>query len=578
MMQYVCIALMIVLLVASLAVTAVIHGSKKIFSPARIALFAAIPAVLLGVDTFFLCFTLDTGIVAVPIVLIAAYLLLFFLYRWANTRTPDGKKRETRKRMALGHNTKRTKRFLLSSGSVALAIAAVILLNLICTNLNDRFDLNLDLTSSKMYSITQDTYDTLDNLSSDVDITVLMSEDDLASSTYGNYVKVLLDKYADRTKKLTVTYIDPYKNPSAVEKFSDLSDSVSEGSVIVQSGDQSRVLNLVDFYDTSSDSSSGYTSVSGFRGESTLTSSILSVTSDSTPHAYILRGHNESVSTQFTSMLETSGYTVKELTLAESDIPKKASLLVLSLPQKDYTEAELNALDDYVKSGGDLLVFDGTESPTNLKNLYSYLKEWGITVQQKMVLDSDYNISDARYILASLEDTDTNSGLSSQSDQVIVTPDAKALRVKLKDSVTDRTVETLLSSRKTSYARAINSDTTYDSYSKEKSDTDGPFAIAALAEYTGSDNGGQILVCSSALMMTDQLMQSSSLLNRSFLSNTISVMQPDTQLVSIASKSMAAEPLTLGTTATYVVFLILLFIPIFLFVYGIVVFFQRRRL
>ena len=79
-------------------------------------------------------------------------------------------------------------------------------------------------------------------------------------------------------------------------------------------------------------------------------------------------------------------------------------------------------------------------------------------------------------------------------------------------------------------------------------------------------------------MMTDQLMQSSSLLNRSFLSNTISVMQPDTQLVSIASKSMAAEPLTLGTTATYVVFLILLFIPIFLFVYGLVVFFQRRRL
>ena len=145
-------------------------------------------------------------------------------------------------------------------------------------------------------------------------------------------------------------------------------------------------------------------------------------------------------------------------------------------------------------------------------------------------------------------------------------------------SLTDRTVETLLSSRKTSYARAINSDTTYDSYSKEKSDTDGPFAIAALAEYTGNDNGGQILVCSSALMMTDQLMQSSSLLNRSFLSNTISVMQPDTQLVSIASKSMAAEPLTLGTTATYVVFLILLFIPIFLFVYGLVVFFQRRRL
>jgi hypothetical protein len=41
---------------------------------------------------------------------------------------------------------------------------------------------------------------------------------------------------------------------------------------------------------------------------------------------------------------------------------------------------------------------------------------------------------------------------------------------------------------------------------------------------------------------------------------------------------MSAEPLTLSTTATYVVFLILLIIPLILFGYGILVFFQRRNL
>ena len=339
-----------------------------------------------------------------------------------------------------------------------------------------------------------------------------------------------------------------------------------------------RVLNLIDFYDTEADSTSGYTYVSAFRGESTLTSALLAVTSEDTPHAYILRGHNESVSTSFSTMLESSGYAVDTLTLAEKEIPENASLLVLSLPQKDYTEDEINMLDDYVKNGGDLLVFDGTESPTDLDVLYAYLEEWGITVQPEMVIDQEYNISDDRYVLAALSDSSVNDALSAISDQVIVTPDAKPLKVKLSDRVTDRTVESLLTTRETAYSRAIEADTTYDSYDKQDGDTDGPFDLAALAEYTGNDKGGQIMVCSSALMMTDQLMQSSSLLNSDFLSNTISSMQPEVELISIDSKSMSAEPLTLSATATYIVFLILLFIPLVLFGYAILIFFHRRNL
>ncbi len=578
MIQYLCIILFVVLLIAALAAAVFLRSRQTVFPHGLIALFAAIPSVLLSVDTFLLCFVYDTGILPVPIVLTLSFLVCFLLYYRANARTPAGTRRDIRHRLALGHNIKRTKRFMLSSGSVALVIAAVILLNLICTNLNDRFDLNLDLTASKMYSISQDTYDVLDSLEDDVTITILMSENDLSSSTYGNYVDILLDKYDNRTDRLSLSYIDPYQNPSAVEEFSELSSRVSEGSLIVQCGKQSRVLNLVDFYDTSSDSSSGYTSVTGFCGESTLTSALLAVTSEDTPYAYILRGHNESVSSEFTGLLETSGYSVDELTLAEEDIPDNSSVLVLSLPQKDYTEDELNALDDYVKSGGDLLIFDGTESPTALDHLYSYLREWGITVQSDMVLDAEYNISDARYILASLEETESNEALYTTSDQVIVTPDAKSLTVQIDDTINDRTVETLLSSRNTSYSRPIKAETTYDSYEKQDSDTDGPFALAALAQYTGNEDGGQIFVCSSALMMTDQLMQSSSLLNKSFLSNTLSVMQPDTTLLSIPSKSMDAEPLTLSTTATYLIFLLLLFIPVFLFLYALVVFFQRRHL
>ena len=572
--------LFLILYVAAAAVTfiaaLVLWRSKTARSVGALHVLAGVFSVVFSVITFFACFFCDTGILPVPIVLVLSFVLVRILFGRANHAGKTD--RRALHKITIGTNTKAAKRFLLSSGSVALALVIAVLLNLVCTNLGDRFDLTLDLTASKLYSITQESYDVMDDLTDDVTITVLMSEDDLKSSTYGSYVQILMDKYDEYSDHISIDYIDPYQNPSAIEKYTDRSESVSEGSIVVECGDQLRVLNLIDFYDTDADSTSGYTYVSSFRGESTLTSALLAVTSEDTPHAYVLRGHNESISTSFSTMLESSGYAVDTLTLAEKEIPKNASLLILSLPQKDYTEDEINMLDEYVKNGGDLLVFDGTESPTDLDVLYSYLEEWGITVQPEMVIDQEYNISDDRYVLAALGDSSVSDALSAISDQVIVAPDAKPLKVKLSDRITDRTVESLLTTRETAYSRAIEADTTYDSYDKQEGDTDGPFDLAAIAEYTGNDENGQIMVCSSALMMTDQLMQSSSLLNSDFLSNTISSMQPEVELISIDSKSMSAEPLTLSATATYIVFLILLFIPLVLFGYAILIFFHRRNL
>ena len=572
--------LFLILYLAAAAVTfiaaLVLWRSKTARSVGALHVLAGVFSVVFSVITFFACFFCDTGILPVPIVLVLSFVLVRILFGRANHAGKTD--RRALHKITIGTNTKAAKRFLLSSGSVALALVIAVLLNLVCTNLGDRFDLTLDLTASKMYSITQESYDVMDDLTDDVTITVLMSEDDLKSSTYGSYVQILMDKYDEYSDHISIDYIDPYQNPSAIEKYTDRSESVSEGSIVVECGDQLRVLNLIDFYDTDADSTSGYTYVSSFRGESTLTSALLAVTSADTPHAYVLRGHNESVSTSFSTMLESSGYAVDTLTLAEKEIPENASLLILSLPQKDYTEDEINMLDEYVKTGGDLLVFDGTESPTDLDVLYAYLEEWGITVQPEMVIDQEYNISDDRYVLAALGDSSVNDALSAISDQVIVAPDAKPLKVKLSDRITDRTVESLLTTRETAYSRAIESDTTYDSYDKQEGDTDGPFDLAAIAEYTGNEANGQIMVCSSALMMTDQLMQSSSLLNSDFLSNTISSMQPEVALISIESKSMSAEPLTLSGTATYIVFLILLFIPLVLFGYAILIFFHRRNL
>lgn len=476
---------------------------------------------------------------------------------------------------------KRLRRVSVSAAGLALALAAVILLNLVCTSLTDRFDLTLDLTANQLYEITDDTKTMLENMEETVDITILASEDDFRNDSYYGNVYTLLNKYINLAgDKLTVEYIDPYTNPNVVNRYSDLAATIQEGSVILSCGDQTRVLNDSDFYTTESSSSySGYATVTGFQGEQALTSAITAVTSDETPVAYILQGHNESVSTTFTSMLTNAGFTVNLLNLTEEqEVPEDASIVVISLPQADLTETEVDLIDTFVKGGGDLMVFDGTLSPTSMPVLYSYLKEWGAQVEANMVLDADYNISEEPYILAQLTTSDVNSSLENKSDMVLVTPNAKSITVELDSSVTDRTIETLMESRDTSYAKVLTDETEYDSYSKEDGDADGPFALALLSTYTGNDDGGQVFVCSAALMMTDDLMGASSLLNQPFLSNVVSEMQPDVDVVTIAAKSLTAEPLIMGSTAQFIVFVLLALLPLTLFGAGIAVFFRRRKL
>ncbi len=487
-----------------------------------------------------------------------------------------GKKKEPSASSAVKlRRRKALRRVSVSTAGVLIALAVVILLNLVCTSLTDRYDLTLDLTAGGLYEITDDTQEMLREMQETVSVTVLMDESDFQNDTYYSKVHTLLNKYANLAgDKLEITYINPYTNPNAVNQYSDLATSIQEGSVILSCGDNTRVLNATDFYATEYDYY-GYTSVTGFQGEQALTSAILTVTSEDTPAAYVLQGHSESISTTLSTLLTSAGFTIETLNLTESDIPDDASLLIASLPQTDYSEDEVNAIDAFIKGGGDLLFFDGTASPTELPVLYAYLREWGADVQADMVLDAQYNISDAPDILAELTDSSYNDDLS-DSDAVLVTPNAKS--ISLTDTGDDRTIEAIMQSRDTSYSKVLTDETQYDSYDRADGDTDGPFTLAALASYTGNDDGGQVFICSAALMMSDDLMNASSLMNHDFLRNVVSVMQPDREVVSIPAKSMQAEPLVAGTTATFILFLILALIPLALFVCAAVVFFRRRRM
>lgn len=128
-------------------------------------------------------------------------------------------------------------------GSVAVAItlivtAIVVLLNVVVGLLVDRYpNAKLDLTTSNLYEVSDETIDYIKNLDTTVEIAVSSEESTLEKDSYLKMVTEMLKKYQSYSSEVEVTYFDTTKNPDILSKYqSKYSGTISSDNVIVCSG------------------------------------------------------------------------------------------------------------------------------------------------------------------------------------------------------------------------------------------------------------------------------------------------------------------------------------------------------
>ena len=137
------------------------------------------------------------------------------------------------------------KKFKYGSLSVVFTvvfIALVIGVNLIVSALDTSFNLRVDLTETELYSISPETDVALraglgDNYESfKVTIKFLDERDVIESSETALYVQQLAEEYARQyPNNISVEYIDITKNPGAVEKYlNETQTSVDRNYVIIE--------------------------------------------------------------------------------------------------------------------------------------------------------------------------------------------------------------------------------------------------------------------------------------------------------------------------------------------------------
>lgn len=453
-----------------------------------------------------------------------------------------------------------------STGMIAIVVTLTVVVNLIASALPETYT-QIDATSQKLYSITEDTEKYLDTLKDDVTLYVMVnknSKDDNVDRT--------LQKYASASKHVKVKYVDPNVSPTFASKYTD--SDVTSNSIIVVCGDRSKVIDYnSDIYEYSYDSSYNY-SVTGYDCEGQVTAAIQYVTSESTTNVYELTGHDEStLSGDFSEVFQKRFMNVGSLSLLTVDaIPEDCQAIFITAPQSDLSEDDLSKLSQYLGNGGKIYLSIDYSKWNDLTNFKKLLSDNSIETTESLLAETDrsYYYQSPFYLLPNVENTEVSSSVAGMT-QVFV-PYSVGLTYTGED---DSNVTSFMTTSDTTIAKAAA-----NIASVQDGDTQGQYSLGMMVT---NENGGELCVLGSAMMCTDSANQIVSGHNATLFNGIVNALvttddENSDNAVVIAAKDYTVSNLTVSANAMLVYGILWgIFMPIALIIIGIIVWARRRK-
>lgn len=431
----------------------------------------------------------------------------------------------------------------IKNGSYSMAMAAifiviVVVINMIVGAIPSKYS-QIDVSSSKLYTIGDETKKVLKALDKDVTIYQIAqsgSEDDTISN--------LLKRYKDESKHIKVEVKDPVVNPKFASEYT--TDDLAANSLIVVCGDRNKVISYNDMYSTSVDYNTWQQTTTGFDGEGQITSAIGYVTSEDLPIMYTLSGHGEKdLDSSFKEDIQKANIDIKELNLlTEGKVPDDADCLMIVSPTSDISEEEKTEILDYLEAGGKAMIFsDYTQD--DLPNFDAVLASYGVKRAEGIVFEGDsqhYGMQMPYYLVPTVNSTDASSEAASAGSYVLA-PYAQGIQKT--DDVRDTvTIDSILTTSDQAYSKTNMQSSQIE---KEDDDVNGPFDLGvAITEKLDDDKETQIVYYSTANLMESQVNQMVSGGNEKLLLESLSWMTStdESSSVSISSKSLQSTSLT----------------------------------
>lgn len=457
-----------------------------------------------------------------------------------------------------------------STGGIALVIALIVAVNLVVGEMPSTWT-KVDVTSNKLYTLTDKTKEYLKTMQRDVTIYVLAGKqdrDELLGQT--------LDKYEELSKHIRVEYVDPGVNPKFYQKYT---SSATLNSLIVTDENRTKVVDYNDVYeyDTSYDYyGGGYNSeVIGYDGEGEITSAIAYVLSENVPKIYMTSGHGEeSLTSTYLDALKKENMEYDTLRIMDEEtIPEDAAAVLVNAPIKDFSADDVETLKKYLDQGGKVILilsYEAAETP-NLDGLMEYMglsKEEGFVVEQSK---SNY-YRNPYYLLPTIAYSDYTSGIYGQ--YYVFAPISKG--ILWDEGREDVEYDVFMKTSDSAFSKAGDSGSI--EFNALEGDTQGPFGVGVEAIKTSEDGTiATMVVYGSSKLFTDEANSMVAGANLMLFSNT---MGSDESGASVSVPVKAYDLSYLTVSEAHVVFfgvLTVLVLPLICLITGFVIWLRRRK-
>lgn len=474
----------------------------------------------------------------------------------------------------------------------AVFIAVIILVNIIVSAVNTKVGLYLDLTSEKIYRISDATEKALNKIKTPVEIIFCKPADKVDDTQDLDIVKKLAETYAEQFSFVKIKYMDIVADPTAVIPFKTTSATdIPNTSVIVNcpSTKQFKVFSYKAFYTYTESTGARF----AFNGEMRFTSAILQTARPDAPLALFTTGHGETDSGALKDLLINAGYKTEDIDLKTQKINPDAKLIVIHGPRNDFTGLsatgagstnEIGALNDYLTGlKGNLMVFLSPDTP-ELPEFSEFLgDDWGIGYK-------------AGQILVDAKNAEANSnGLAIIGQYSTAQDEAYAIHRQISENktspkpvflgATPLIIQYTEKNYKTVAAPFFTSDSA-DVYLKNTKVQTGQFPLAVLSTYSkivnNVENYSRVMVFGTEYFTNSYFVNgqgTSSYGNSDIIYSTFKLMGNENSPISIPIKPFNDTGLTVNQTdfSNYVLLLSLI-VPALMLLIGTFVWYRRRRL
>lgn len=459
-----------------------------------------------------------------------------------------------------------------STVSIALAIVAVVAVNFVIDEMPVSWT-NLDVTTEKIYSLTDQTKEYVKGMTEDATIYVIAAE-----SSADTVLAHTLERVDELSDHLTVEYVDPSVNPRFHQQYT---DSITMNSLIIVSEKRNKVVDYSSIYESEGSydyyTGSYNSTTTGYDGEGQILSALDYVMSDDMPKLYLTQGHGEyEFSSTFLNGFQKENVEYETINLMNlEEIPETAAGVVINGATADFSKDDTEKVLNYLKNGGKVILVTGlTDEET--PNIDSILEYMGLSVAEGIVLEADtsayYRVP--YYLLPQM-------GYSSYTESIsnygyLFAPLAKGILIQNEEAEGVTYTDILHTSNKafSKVGTLSNND-----FSMSEGDIEGPFKIAVEAvKDLGEDKEARLIAISCDQIFTDEANSAVSGNNQQMLTSMVSSFSNHEISVSVPVKSMEISNLTIPQSKVILLGICsIVVVPLASLIIGIVIWFCRRK-